>query len=91
MRTLDEAVKYARKKCKTSNPLELAKALNIIIVHIALVEIRGFYQYYKRNHIIYLDENLNETEQTFVLAHEIGHMLMHSDQNAIYLVFQNIL
>lgn len=82
---VDEAVKYVLKKCKTNNPLEIAKHLNVIIVTTKLINIRGFYQYWKRNHIIYLDEGLTSNEINFVLAHELGHMLMHKNSNAMFL------
>ena len=50
-----------------------------------LVDVRGFYQYFQRNHIIYIDENLPEKEKLFVASHELGHMLMHKSANAVYM------
>ena len=46
---------------------------------------RGFYQYLKRNHVIYLDSDLKYEEKKMVLAHELGHALMHKKINAIFL------
>ena len=37
------------------------------------------------NNIIYIDESLPENEKTFVLAHELGHMLLHKKTNALFL------
>lgn len=38
-----------------------------------------------RNHIIYLDEALDDVSRKFVCAHELAHSFMHRDVNAIYL------
>ena len=59
--------------------------MNVILVHYPLEGVRGFYQYFQRNNIIYLDERLSETEQRFVLAHELGHMFLHKKANAIFM------
>ncbi len=82
---VDEAVKYVLRKYKTNDPSKIAEKLKVILITTNLVDIRGFYQYWKRNHIIYLDEKLPSIELNFVLAHEIGHMLMHKKSNAMFL------
>ena len=66
------------RKYQTRDPFEMIKGMNVILVHYPLEGVRGFYQYFQRNHIIYLDERLTEAEQRFVLAHELGHILLHS-------------
>lgn len=73
------------RKYHTRNPFEIIKERNAILVYAPLVDVRGFYQYFQRNHLIYIDENLPETEKTFVCAHELGHMLMHKKANAVYM------
>lgn len=73
------------KKYHTRNPFEIIKEKNVILVYAPLVDVRGFYQYFQRNHLIYIDENLSEHEKKFVCAHELGHMLMHKKANAVYM------
>lgn len=73
------------KKYHTRNPFEIIREKNVILVYAPLVDVRGFYQYFQRNHIIYIDENLSEHEKVFVCAHELGHMLMHKKANAVYM------
>ena len=73
------------RKYHTRNPFEIAEERNAILVYAPLVDIRGFYQYFQRNHIIYIDENLPENEKTFVCAHELGHMFLHKKSNAVYM------
>lgn len=74
------------RKYGTRNPFEIAKHMNLILVTIPLAgKTRGFYQFFQRNNLIYIDESLPENEQMFVLAHELGHMLLHKRINAIFL------
>ena len=73
------------KKYHTRNPFKIVEEMRIILVYAPLVDIRGFYQYFQRNHLIYIDENLPDNEKTLVCAHELGHMFMHQDENAVYM------
>lgn len=70
---------------QTRNPFEMIKGMNVILVNCPLDGVRGFYQYFQRNNIIYIDESLTETEQMFVCAHEMGHMFLHKKSNAVYM------
>ena len=79
-------VEYLVRKYRTRDPFEMIQGMNAILVYYPLDdEVRGFYQYFKRNNIIYIDERLSRHEQAFVLAHEIGHMTMHRTANAIFM------
>lgn len=73
------------KKHKTRNPFEIIKGLNVILVPVPLKGVRGFYQYFQRNNIIYIDDSLPEHEQILVCAHELGHMLLHKKANALFM------
>lgn len=73
------------RKYKTRDPFEMIKGMNIILVLYPLEGVRGFYQYFQRNNIIYIDESLSEHDKMFVLAHEIGHMILHKKSNAIFM------
>ena len=70
---------------QSRNPFEIVHGLNVILVDAPLSGVRGFYQYFQRNHIIYLDETLSEQERTLVLAHELGHLFLHKKANAIFM------
>ena len=72
-------------KYKTRNPFEMIKGMNVILVFYPLEGVRGFYQYFQRNNIIYIDENLSDNDKLFVLAHELGHMMLHKKTNAIFM------
>lgn len=73
------------EKYATRNPLEIARAMGYIVILAPLQGVRGFYQYYQRCHIIYLDEALDERQQQFVCAHELGHSLLHRGLNRFFL------
>ncbi len=73
------------KKYQSRNPFEIIQGMNTILVFAPLIDVRGFYQYFQRNNIIYIDEHLPEYEQKFVCAHELGHMLMHRKENTVFM------
>ncbi len=73
------------RKYNSRNPFEIIKHLNAIVVFYPLEGIRGFYQYFQRNNIIYIDERLPYQEKLFVCAHELGHMLLHKKSNALFM------
>lgn len=73
------------RKYNTRNPFEIISNLNVIVVFYPLHGVKGFYQYFQRNNIIYIDETLSDREKSFVCAHELGHMLLHKKANAIFM------
>lgn len=70
---------------RSRDPFEIIRGLNVILVYYPLDGVRGFYQYFQRNNIIYLDERLSDPDKRFVLAHEMGHMYLHKKSNAIFM------
>ena len=50
----------------TRDPFKIAEELGYTIIYTPLVGVRGFYQYLKRCHIIYLDSELDEATARFV-------------------------
>lgn len=73
------------RRFQTRNPFEIIRGLNVILVFAPLIGTRAFYQYFQRNNIIYIDENLSHHEQMFECAHEMGHMFLHKKTNAIFM------
>ena len=73
------------QKHRSRDPFEIIRGLNVIVVYAPLVGVRGFYQYFQRNNIIYIDENLPKHVQHFVFANELGHMFLHKSANAIFM------
>lgn len=79
------------KKFRTRNPFEIIQGLNVILVFAPLIDTRAFYQYFQRNNIIYIDENLPDMEKRFECAHEMGHMFLHKKSNAIFMDSRTLL
>ena len=82
---IKERVNEIALKYGTRNPLKIIEAMDIILIRYPLDVVRGFYHYFQRNHIIYVDERLSEQDFLFVIAHEFGHLFLHKDSNAIFM------
>lgn len=73
------------QKYETRDPQRLANELNILVYRQDLGECQGCYIYMKRRKCIFLDQNLEEQEEKMVLAHELGHAILHRKQNCYFL------
>lgn len=81
-----EIIKKITKKYKTRDPFELASHINIHVKMWPLHhDIKGLYQNFKRNKFIYLNDRLIYEHQRIVLAHEIGHAVLHKELNVCFL------
>lgn len=77
--------KYANKY-STRNPYELAEYLNIEVFFVPLGNICGFYKYMKRHKCIFINSDIEDKDfQKFVMAHELGHALLHPKENFCYM------
>lgn len=65
------------RKFNTSNPYQLADDLGIQVFYCNLGSVRGYYYMAHKIKLIYLHNGLSEHIERFVLAHEIGHSIMH--------------
>ena len=79
-------VERTTKKCKTRSPYELADLMGISIHRCELGTIRGYYSKKFRIKQIVLNCNLTENDERFVLAHELGHAIMHENLNTPFLM-----
>lgn len=89
---------YVRKKalaCKrkfnTSDPFKLARALGIEVMICDIGSRFGCYMYLKRSKCIWINESLEGNERTFVMAHEVGHAILHPKENCYFLRNQTLL
>lgn len=73
------------KKHGTTNPFEIAKRKDIIVLFEDLGNTLGFYNTYKRFKFIHINNKIDETTQRFVCAHELGHALLHPKANTPFL------
>lgn len=64
-------------KYGTRNPYKLCKRMKINILYMDLGNIKGIYKKVVTNKFIAINENLDEFCQKVVLAHELGHAILH--------------
>lgn len=85
---IKERVEKVVKRYHTNHPLELASFLHIHVIPFDLHEdVLGFYMYDRRNKYIFYNKNLenNICMRNFIIAHELGHAILHTKLNTPYL------
>ena len=71
----------------TSNPYELCDSMGISVVLGDLPQsVNGFCINIKKRNIIYINQDLCETIQKEVCAHELGHILIHPECNLLFMM-----
>lgn len=78
-------VSHYVKKYDTRNPFELANCLNVEVQQGSLGSQAGCYMFLKNHKCIFLNENLEENEMILVMAHELGHAIMHRKDNCYFI------
>ena len=75
---------YIRKKAReifcqyaTNDPVQIAHDLDIGIKYADIGALKGLYTIVLDKPFIVVNQNLSEAEQQIVLAHELGHHLLH--------------
>lgn len=84
-RNIGKIVAYYKKKFGTSDPFEIADALHIELAVGDIGTREGCYMYLKKHKCIFLNENLDEHEKRFVMAHELGHAILHPKENCYFI------
>lgn len=69
------------KKYKTCDPYEICKEMNIHVRFKEYSSLKGFYKKMLRQKFIVINESLNEKDREVVLFHELGHAVMHSNED----------
>lgn len=69
----------------TNNPFEIAENQNIIVLMEPLGSIRGYYSKALRTKFIHINESMDEHNQLFTCAHELGHALLHPNLSTPFL------
>ena len=83
--------KYTNKY-STNNPYELAKYLKIEVFYSPFGALSGFYKYMKRHKCIFINSDIeDENLMRFVMAHELGHAIMHTKENCYFMDSKTLL
>ena len=77
-------VSYYCEKFNTRNPFEIADHLGILY-QIGNIGCSGCYMFLKNHRYIFLNQALGKREQKMVMAHELGHAVLHSKQNSYFI------
>ena len=73
------------KKFNTRNPFSIAKSLNIQVMFSNIGGYYGCYIYLKRHRCIIINNQLGNIMQRLVMAHELGHAVMHKRTNCYFM------
>ena len=84
-KTIRQLVAYYTKKFATRNPFEIADYLHIEIQIGDLGSRSGCYMYLKHHKCIFLNSNLAKHEKDLVMAHELGHAILHPKKNCYFI------
>ena len=83
---IKKSVSIIKRKAKMDDVFELVDYFNINVIETDLgSSTLGMYRYIKRNKFIFLNNDLEHYQKKFVLAHELGHAILHSDLNCFFL------
>ena len=84
-------VEKIRRKYRTSDPFELARCLNIVVLFEDLGTINGYYNTVCRQKFVHINSRLSEAETRLTLSHELGHVLLHPKDNTYFLRSKTLL
>lgn len=86
MNKIQEKVKETVALYQTANPSEICEKMGIITLFQDLPDsVNGFMLYYLNSKFIIINQNLEYYKRRLTLAHELGHIILHGDTNAIQL------
>lgn len=87
---IKKRVAYYSKKFKTRNPFEIADSLGILY-QIGDIGCDGCYLFLKNHRYIFLNQNLSDHDMKLVMAHELGHAILHRKQNCYFIRHKTLL
>ncbi len=90
-KNIKKVASYYKKKFCTCDPFEIAVALGIEVMAGDIGSRSGCYMYLKRSKCIWINESLDEHEKMFVMAHELGHAILHPKENCYFIKHKTFL
>lgn len=88
---IKDIILHLTTKYNTSDPYELANALNISVYFEELGTINGYYNNPLRMKQIHINSSLNEHDAKYTCAHELGHAVMHPNASTPFLRSKTLL
>ena len=86
-------IRYYERLIGSRDPVKIAEYANIRIAILPLGEIAGNYKLIKRKRWIFINDNIPADSPMFrvVLAHELGHALLHRKENCAFIKNKTLL
>lgn len=81
---IKKTVTYYKKMFETSNPFKIADNLGILY-QLGNLDFEGCYMFLKNHRYIFLNQNLPDHEMNLVMAHELGHAILHRKENCYFI------
>lgn len=82
-RDIRRIVAYYKSKFRTDDPFEIADRLSILYQFCEL-NFEGCYMFLKNHRYIFINQNLSDHEKRLVMAHELGHAVLHRKENCYF-------
>lgn len=70
---------------ETNDPFKIARYKKIKVLFEDLGSMWGYHNYDSRFHFIHINQRLDEKDQIFACAHELGHVLFHPTKSMTFL------
>lgn len=78
-------------KYNTRNPETIAKEMGINIIRLSYAELIGIAASIGKYRVIGVNSRLEEPLQKFVIAHELGHFILHSEGSFFFIFKETML
>lgn len=90
---IDRLITKYKRLYGTNNPKVIAESLGIHIVYKPLGNALGYYRYMKHIRWIFINEDIMDNEVLFniVMAHELGHAVLHMKENCCFMAHHTLL
>ena len=86
MENIERITSNIVKKYNTDSPFELCDYLGINVIYQELPDcVRGFFIKILKSFVVVINNTVDEDEAKVVCAHELGHIILHSETNSISL------
>lgn len=73
------------RKHQSRDPFTICREKKILVLYEPLGTVRGYYSCSYRTKVIHINQQLDEEQQRFTCAHELGHALLHPKANTPFL------
>ena len=81
---IKKRVEKCVRKYGTRDPFELADRMGVLY-QVGKFSFAGCYMFLKNHRYIFLSDQLEDNERRVVMAHELGHAILHRKQNCYFI------